>query len=155
MRYVCPVTLIGERERANLVVQLAQFFLYICLSCCISRFYDFTHAATHYTVNRSNFMYTVSHACASIYRLYAFVFTGLYSRSLYYSCQVCVLLACASRVIQLFSVLQLAALRVVGLLPLANSTLSYASVFMKMLVSAIMWGIHILISVPCEDLFTY
>ena len=43
--------IIGERERANLVVQLARFY------------FPIWHAVT---VNRSNFTYTVSRACANI-----------------------------------------------------------------------------------------
>ena len=84
VRIIPSSLLIGERERANLVVQLAQFFS-ICLSRCISRFYDFMQAFT--TVNRSNFTYTVSCACANICR-YAFELTG-------HTCTTAVLLACS------------------------------------------------------------
>ena len=89
-------TIIGERERANLVVQLARFLYFPIL-----RFYG--HAVT---VNRSDFTYTVSRTCANIYRCDLrvictswqvcgkFELHGLYSCSLYYSCQHCVFFAC-------------------------------------------------------------
>ena len=48
------LNLIGERERANLVVQLARFFVYV--------FPDFTILRAHAVT-----VYTVSRACASIY----------------------------------------------------------------------------------------
>ena len=73
---------IGERERANLVVQLALFlYIYIYLSVC-------HHTEIFYVIlntRQRNFTYTVSRACANIYR---FDLTG----QLYYSWQVCALL---------------------------------------------------------------
>ena len=85
--------LIGERERANLVVQPARF--YVVVLYCISRFY-----AGH-AVDRKSLQFHVIRACTNISRfaIYAFVLTGT----------------------SLFSVLQLAAFSVVGLLPLANN----------------------------------
>ena len=72
----CFLRIIGERERANLVVQLARFS------------YIFRHTVILYVIlntRQRNFTYTVSRACANIYRFDL-------TRQLYYSWQVCALL---------------------------------------------------------------
>ena len=90
--YHCLV--IGERKRANLVVQLARFYLSVC-----------RHTVMFYVIlntRQRNFTYTVSRACTNIllrsYGSYVLQLAGLRvvgGRLVLYSCsQLCMLLAC-------------------------------------------------------------